>query len=69
LREAFIATSHHRGTTEQISDIPNLLKQIKDSTDLKQLWEKYRLEFDYAADISYKQVVDALITVSMMLIN
>jgi len=60
LREAFIATALHRGTTEQISNIPNLLKQIEDSADLRQQWEKYRREFDYAADISYGQVIDAL---------
>jgi predicted nucleotidyltransferase component of viral defense system len=67
LREAFVATVHHRGTTEQFSDISILLKQIEDSAELKQQWEKYRREFDYASDISYEQVVDSLITVSMKL--
>jgi len=65
LREAFAATAHHRGTTEQVSDIPYLLKQIEDSAELRQQWEKYRRDFDYASDISYEQVVDALRTVSM----
>ena len=69
LREAFAATTHHRGTTIQVSDIPNLLKQIEDSVDLKQQWEKYRREFDYASDISYEQVVDTLKTVSMKLFD
>ena len=69
LREAFIATSNHRGTTEQVSDIPNLLKQIEDSVELRQQWEKYRREFDYATDISYEQVVDTLKTVSMKLFD
>jgi len=69
LREAFIATSNHRGTTEQVSDIPNLLKQIEDSIELRQQWVKYRREFDYASDISYEQVVDTLKTVSMKLFD
>jgi len=68
-REAFNATTHHRGTTEQLSDIPNLLKQIEDSADLRQQWEKYRREFDYASAISYEQVVDALRDVSIKLID
>jgi predicted nucleotidyltransferase component of viral defense system len=68
LQEAFAATVKHRGTMEQVSDIPNLLKYITDSVELKQQWEKYRREFDYASDISYEQVVDELRTVSMKLI-
>jgi predicted nucleotidyltransferase component of viral defense system len=69
LREAFMATAHHRGTTEQVSDIPSLLKQIEDNADLKQQWEKYRREFEYAADISYEQVMDALRVVSLKLLG
>ena len=69
LREAFTATAHHRGTTEQVSDISNLLKQIEDSAELKQQWEKYRREFSYASDISYEQVVDVLKTVSFKLLD
>lgn len=67
LREAFVATAKHRSTTEQVSDIPNLLKQIEGSDDLKQQWEKYRREFNYATDISYEQVIDVLRAVSMKL--
>jgi len=42
LREAFTATAYHRGTTGQVSDIPALLKQIEDSPELRQHWERYR---------------------------
>jgi predicted nucleotidyltransferase component of viral defense system len=58
--EAFIATALYRGTTELVSDIPALLKQIENSPELKQQWEKYTREFDYASDISYEQVMDAI---------
>jgi hypothetical protein len=60
LKEAFASTTVHRGTAEQIAEIPVLLKLIEDSTELRQMWGKYRREFDYAADITYEQVVDAL---------
>jgi len=60
LQEAFTATAQHRGTTEQVADIQKILEQIESSAELRQQWEKYRQEFDYASDISYEQVVDAL---------
>jgi predicted nucleotidyltransferase component of viral defense system len=60
LKEAISATAEHRGTKEQISDIQTLLTIITDSAELKQMWEKYRREFDYASDISYAQVMQAL---------
>ena len=60
MRDAFAATTAHRGTAEQISDIIALLKLIEGSSALRQMWEKYRKEFDYAEDITYDQVIDAL---------
>ena len=68
LKEAVSATAKHRGTTDQISDIQALLKIITDSVELKQMWEKYRRDFDYAADISYEQVIEALSDVCMALL-
>lgn len=60
LREAIQATAAHRGTTEQIADIPALLQRIENSADLRRMWDKYRREFAYAADITYEQVMAAL---------
>ena len=60
LREAITATAGHRGTTDQISDVQSLLAIIAESAELRQMWDKYRREFDYASDISYEQVVKAL---------
>ena len=59
-KEAFAATTKHRGTAKQISNIQLLIKTIQDSTELRQIWEKYRSEFSYASDISYEQVIRAL---------
>ena len=64
MKDAFAATATHRGTTDQVADIIALLKLIEDSAELRLMWEKYRKEFDYAADIAYKQVIDALRNVS-----
>jgi len=60
LKEAFVATVHHRNTTEQVSDISVTLEKIEGSTELRQMWEKYRREFAYATDISYGSVIESL---------
>ena len=55
-KEAVSATARHRGTSEEIADVKTLLELIEESSDLRQMWEKYRRDFKYAADISYEQV-------------
>lgn len=58
--EALQATARHRGTQQQISNIPDILATIADSTELKTLWDKYRRQFAYAAEIEYSQIIDVL---------
>jgi len=60
LKEAFAATISHRNTAEQVSDIPATLEKIEGSVELRQMWEKYRREFTYAAGLSYKAVIESL---------
>lgn len=59
-KEALKATSEHRGSTEQISDVEGILKQISESDDLKEIWRKYQKKFAYASDISYENVLEVL---------
>lgn len=59
-KEALKATAEHRGSTEQISDVEGILKQISESDDLKDMWKKYQKKFAYAIDISYENVLEVL---------
>ena len=59
-KEALKATAEHRGSTEQISDVEGILKQISESDDLKDMWRKYQKKFVYASDISYEKVLEVL---------
>ena len=59
-KEALKATAEHRGSTEQISDVEGILKQISESDDLKDMWRKYQKKFAYASDISYEDVLEVL---------
>lgn len=59
-KEALKATAEHRGSTEQISDVEGILKQISESDNLKDMWRKYQEKFAYANDISYGDVLGML---------
>ena len=58
--EALKATAAHRGTTEQIADIPTIMKNIEESPELRAMWDKYRKKFAYAEDIKYESIIVAL---------
>ena len=55
--EALANTARHRGTMEQIADTSSRLMVVKDSMELKQMWEKYRKQFAYAKDIEYEEII------------
>ena len=59
-KEALKATTEHRGSTEQISDVKGILQQISESDDLKDMWKKYQKKFAYASDISYENILEVL---------
>lgn len=60
--DALKATANHRGTTRQIKDVPSILQNIEESPELKTMWERYRKQFAYAADIEYEQIMNVLKT-------
>ena len=60
--DALNATAAHRGTTQQIEDVPAILRNIVESPELKSMWDKYRKQFAYASDIEYDQIMTALKT-------
>lgn len=58
--EALKATAEHRGTSERIADTEGILKNIGESRELSEMWDKYRHQFAYAAEISYEDIKNAL---------
>ena len=58
--EALRATATHRGTTQQITDVPSILQNIEGSPELRTMWDKYRKQFAYAANIEYSQIMSVL---------
>lgn len=60
--DALKATAAHRGTAKQIADVSAILHNIEESPELKTMWDKYRKQFAYAADIEYAQIMTVLKT-------
>lgn len=60
--DALKATAYHRGTTDQIADVPSILHNIEESPELKTMWDKYRKQFSYARDITYEQIMNSIKT-------
>lgn len=58
--EALKATAAHRGTTEQIANIPVIMKNIEESAELRAMWDKYRKQFAYAENIEYSAILTEL---------
>ena len=58
--EALTATAKHRGTTAQIADTPAILRNLEESPELRRMWDKYRKQFAYAADIEYGEIIEVI---------
>jgi len=58
--QALSATSAHRGTTDKISDVHEILKAIEESPMLKNQWKKYQQEYSYAEDVTYEDTIKAI---------
>lgn len=59
-REALVATSEHRGSSENIKDTDRIINRLSDSDGLREMWTKYQKKFPYAGDITYEQCIEAL---------
>ncbi|MDD4096800.1 MAG: nucleotidyl transferase AbiEii/AbiGii toxin family protein [Oscillospiraceae bacterium] len=59
-REAFFNTSEKRGTSAVIGDMDLVLDELENSPDMQKLWENYQHKFDYAAEISWSDVLKTI---------
>lgn len=58
--EAIAATAKHRGTSEQIEDVNSIIKNISESRELRDMWNKYRQQFAYAKDIEFDNIISEI---------
>ena len=58
--QALEETSKHRGSHDKISDKSAIIKSITQSTELRNMWQKYQKKFNYAANISFENTLQVL---------
>jgi predicted nucleotidyltransferase component of viral defense system len=64
LREAIEATSEKRNSLQIIKNYKDIIEIIRASDVMKQRWKSYQKDFDYAQDIDYEDVCDAVLEIS-----
>lgn len=57
---AFLATSEHRGSKEKLIQSAAIIKQIAESSDLRETWVKYQRKFPYAKGITYDEIIKVI---------
>ncbi|MFO7636120.1 MAG: nucleotidyl transferase AbiEii/AbiGii toxin family protein [Clostridia bacterium] len=60
LHDAFVATSKKRNSTAVVSGSALILDEIEFSPEVAALWKNYQSKFDYAADISWDDVMKSV---------
>lgn len=60
LRDALAATATKRGTLEQMKDADAVFDEVEESPVMEKLWQSYRKNYSYAADLSWHTVMDSV---------
>jgi hypothetical protein len=55
-----VATSKKRNSTAVVSGSALILYEIESSPEVATLWKNYQSKFDYAADISWDDVMNSV---------
>lgn len=61
LRAALDATSKKRGSSEILKEYKNIIDIVRNSDVMIKQWRTYQREFEYATDISFDEVCDAVV--------
>lgn len=57
LKKAFANTSEKRGSIALLSDADLIMGEVAESASMDDLWKRYQLKFDYAADVPWDEVM------------
>lgn len=68
LREALTATCTKRGSTEVIKNYATIINRVSMSAVMQDQWKKYQTDFTYAADISFQDTCNAVLSIMLELV-
>lgn len=60
LSAALYATARKRGSVQLLLETEDVLVELLSNTYMKELWERYHNKFQYASDLSWDAVMDAV---------
>ncbi len=60
LRQALERTTEKRGSGQVMQNFTDIIKEIKASYQMQNLWKKYQNNFDYARDISFEEACNTI---------
>lgn len=63
LKQALEQTTLKRGSIDRLKDYKEIINSIMDSEKMQRFWNKYREDFNYAADITFETVCRTIIEV------
>ncbi len=69
LIQAFNATCKERKTENIKNNIPKIIDTISNDTHMKDLWKSYQKKYNYAAIISFEEVIQALNNIANRITN
>ena len=63
LKQALEQTALKRGSIDRLKDYKEIISSVMDSEKMQRFWNKYREDFNYAADITFETVCRTIIEV------
>ena len=60
LHDALLATAKKRGTERHLAEAVDVLNEVESSLVMQKLWESYRRQFSYAADLEWNIIMGAV---------
>lgn len=69
LIQAFNATCKERKTENIKNNIPKIIDTISNDTHMKDLWKSYQNRYNYAATISFEEIIQALNNITNRITN
>lgn len=61
LRKALDATAKKRGSSEILKNYKDIMDVVRNSDVMIKQWSNYQKDFEYAADIGFDEVCDAVV--------
>jgi hypothetical protein len=61
LRQAFEETVNKRGSRTVLGQYGDIIKNIRESLQMRGFWERYQKGFDYAKDISFDDTCNSIL--------